>query len=97
MTTPAPRSHPHSHPRQALARSIGLSAFVYGYPLIESMRTCRMQTSGATLRAPIDTLFHIRQASTDNTGAAATTSPSASCSVSSTSRSSSDKASSTHS
>ena len=65
MTTPAPHSHPHSHPRQALARSIGLSAFVYGYPLIESMRTCRMQTSGATLRAPIDTLFHIRQASTD--------------------------------
>lgn len=54
-----------SHPRQALARTIGLSAFVYGYPLIESMRTCRMQTGGATLRAPIDTLHHIRQPSTD--------------------------------
>lgn len=53
------------HPRQALARAIGLSAFVFGYPLIESMRTCRLQTGGATLRAPVDALHHIRHPSTD--------------------------------
>lgn len=53
-------------PRQALARAVGLSAFVFGYPLIESMRTCRLQTTeGADLRAPIDALHHIRHASTD--------------------------------
>ncbi len=55
-------------PRQDLARAIGLSAFVYGYPLVESMRTCRLQTGGSAAspaRAPIDALYHITQASTD--------------------------------
>lgn len=52
------------HPRQALARAIGLSAFVFGYPLIETMRTCRLQTAGASLRAPVDRLHHIRHPST---------------------------------
>lgn len=33
-----------SQARRALARSIGLTAFVYGYPLTETYRTCRKQT-----------------------------------------------------
>lgn len=50
--------------RRALARSIGLAAFVYGHPLLESMRTCRLQTDvaaplpGAARRAPIDQPLH---------------------------------------
>lgn len=60
--------------RQAQARAIGLSAFVYGYPLVESMRTCRLQTStgapagaseGSDARAPIDALHHSPRPSTD--------------------------------
>jgi hypothetical protein len=60
--------------RQALARAIGQSAFVYGYPLVESMRTCRLQTSaepsaaggeGSDARVPIDTLHHSPRPSTD--------------------------------
>jgi hypothetical protein len=54
-----------ANPRQALARAIGLSAFVFGYPLIESMRTCRLQTDCESLRAPVDALHHIRHPSTD--------------------------------
>ncbi len=49
--------------RQALARSIGLAAFVYGYPLTETYRTCALQTApraerrigtsaGSDVRAP---------------------------------------------
>ena len=41
MTQPAPSL---SEARRALARSIGLAAFIYGYPLIELYRTCRLQT-----------------------------------------------------
>lgn len=54
--------------RQALARSIGLTAFVYGYPLVESMRTCRLQTggnAGTPARAGVDSLHHVTQPSTD--------------------------------
>lgn len=59
--------------RQAQARAIGLSAFVYGYPLVESLRTCRLQTSAATAgpdqgsdaRMPIDQLHHSPRPSTD--------------------------------
>ncbi|MGH6625667.1 MAG: DUF1254 domain-containing protein [Burkholderiaceae bacterium] len=54
--------------RQALARAVGMTAFVYGYPLVESMRTCRLQTSGSAgtpARAPVDALHHITQPSTD--------------------------------
>lgn len=66
---PAPpaSSTPHAG-RHALARSIGLAAFVYGYPLIESVRTCRLQTldaDGLSARAPIDVLHHIASPSTD--------------------------------
>ncbi|WP_137896251.1 DUF1254 domain-containing protein [Ramlibacter sp. 2FC] len=60
--------HPLAGARQSLARAIGLTAFVFGYPLIESMRTCRLQTGGsatAPLRAPVDALHHIRRPSTD--------------------------------
>lgn len=51
-------------PRQALARSVGLAAFVYGYPLLEMMRTCAVQTGAlpapgrAAAVAPIDQLLH---------------------------------------
>lgn len=54
--------------RQELARAIGLTAFIFGYPLIESMRTCRLQTGsveGTPLRAPIDALNSVRHPSTD--------------------------------
>jgi len=56
--------------RQALGRAIGLTAFVWGYPLVESLRTCRLQTSPASQteaswRSPIDTLQHVTRVSTD--------------------------------
>lgn len=60
--------HPLAAARQSLARAIGLTAFVFGYPLIESMRTCRLQTGGSAstpLRAPVDALHPIRRPSTD--------------------------------
>lgn len=43
-------------PRTALARSIGLQAFLYGYPLLEMVRTCRHQTrtdGGVPLHRPL--------------------------------------------
>lgn len=61
--------------QQALARAIGLSAFVYGYPLTETYRTCRLQTQPSTEprsavpgldgRAPLNTLHHAQRPSTD--------------------------------
>ena len=62
--------------RKALARSIGLAAFVYGYPLTETYRTCAMQTAprgerrtgashGSDVRAPVNTLHHAPRPSTD--------------------------------
>jgi len=51
-------------PRHALARSVGMAAFVYGYPLLESMRTCAVQTGArpapgrSAACAPIDQLLH---------------------------------------
>jgi hypothetical protein len=55
------------NPRFALGQSIGLSAFVWGYPLVESMRTCRLQTMDGdnrvvAWRADIDRLQHVRRA-----------------------------------
>jgi len=61
--------------RKALARSIGLAAFVYGYPLTETYRTCAMQTApqaerragashGSDVRAPLNTLHHAPRPST---------------------------------
>lgn len=59
---------------RALSRAIGLSAFVYGYPLVETYRTCRKQTdtsgerpsisSGSDARLPMNTLHHGRRPST---------------------------------
>lgn len=54
--------------RQSLARAIGLSAFVFGYPLVESMRTCRLQTGGSAgtlARAAVDALHQITRPATD--------------------------------
>jgi len=68
MTTPATGLTDFNTHRQAMARSIGLAAFVYGYPLTESMRTCRLQTEGsshAPARAPLNRLHHITAAATD--------------------------------
>lgn len=68
---PTPPSLPEV--RRALARSIGLAAFVYGYPLIETYRTCRLQTDagaaratglGLDMRGDFDTLHHSQRPST---------------------------------
>lgn len=61
--------------QRALARSIGMAAFVYGYPLTEIYRTCAMQTApraqrrpgasaGSDVRAPMNTLHHAPRPST---------------------------------
>ena len=56
-----------SDPRFALGQSIGLAAFIWGYPLVETIRTCRLQAiappdSGAPAKSPIDRLMHSRDA-----------------------------------
>lgn len=58
------------NPRHALGQSIGLAAFVWGYPLVETLRTCRLQTLNAdggkaAWHADIDRLHHVRRAATD--------------------------------
>lgn len=68
MNTSVPTPEALAASRQALARAIGVAAFTYGYPLVESMRTCRLQTGGGAatpVRAPIDALHHINHPSTD--------------------------------
>lgn len=50
-------------PRTALGRAIGLAAFVYGYPLLEMIRTCTMQTGAEGMASggsgvPIDRPLH---------------------------------------
>ena len=49
-------------PRIALGQSVGFAAFVWGYPLIESVRTCRLQTAGegAAWRSPVDQVHPAR-------------------------------------
>ncbi len=56
-------------PRFALGRSIGLAAFVWGYPLVETVRTCRLQTlskdgEAVSWRAPVDRLHQVQRPST---------------------------------
>lgn len=62
--------------RQAQARAVGLTAFVYGYPLLETYRTCRKQTdprdvgTGAGLNMDVrgmqcNRLHHGQRPSTD--------------------------------
>lgn len=61
---------PTTSTRHALGQAIGLTAFVWGYPLVESLRTCRLQTltgngEHASWRSEIDQLQHVRRVSTD--------------------------------
>lgn len=58
-------------PRFALGQSIGLAAFIWGYPLVETLRTCRLQILAGddervAWRAPIDCLQHVLRASTSD-------------------------------
>ncbi|MFO1192003.1 MAG: DUF1254 domain-containing protein [Rhodoferax sp.] len=52
--------------RQALGQSVGFAAFIWGYPLVETVRTCRLQAVDATgvWQSPIDRLHHARQVAT---------------------------------
>ena len=54
-------------PRFALGQSIGMAATVWGYPLVEMMRTCRLQTqvrnrSEAAWWGPVDRVQHVQRA-----------------------------------
>ena len=56
-------------PRFALGQSIGLAAFVWGYPLVETLRTCALQTGGhdaddVAWHLAIDRLHHVQRAAT---------------------------------
>jgi hypothetical protein len=56
-------------PRFALGQSVGLAAFVWGYPLVETFRTCRLQTlakdsDAVAWRADFDRVQHVQRAST---------------------------------
>lgn len=67
----APTGDTAQDPRFALGQSIGLAACVWGYPLVETMRTCRLQTAPeadgntSSWRSAIDRLQHARRAATD--------------------------------
>jgi hypothetical protein len=69
MTTDKPHLSGSRDPRFALGQSIGLAAFVWGYPLVETFRTCRLQvlaTAGERVawKASIDQLHHVQRPST---------------------------------
>ncbi len=69
VTAMAPEAAADRNPRYALGQSVGLAAFVWGYPLVETVRTCRLQTlardgDAVSWRARIDRLQHVRRAST---------------------------------
>ena len=56
-------------PRFALGQSIGLAAFVGGYPLVEMVRTCRLQTGddktqNVAWHGGIDQIQHVLRART---------------------------------
>lgn len=62
----APQPAGEREPRFALGQSVGLAAFVWAYPLVETMRTCRLQTAPRadetpTWAAAIDRLQHTRE------------------------------------
>lgn len=62
LATPAERNS-----RFALGQAVGLAATVWGYPLVEMMRTCRLQTQGrnsgeAAWWGPVDRLQHVQRA-----------------------------------
>ena len=54
-------------PRTALGQSVGFAAFTWGYPLVETLRTCRLQTAEdrAAWHAPVDRLCHTQRLSTE--------------------------------
>ena len=65
----APATATARDPRFALGQSVGLAAFVWGYPLVETFRTCRLQTLAGdsdtvAWRSDIDRLQHVQRAST---------------------------------
>lgn len=69
--TPAPDelTSLRSTPRFALGQSVGLAAFVWGYPLVETLRTCALQTGardgdGVAWGSEIDRLQHVQRAAT---------------------------------
>ena len=53
--------------RVTLGKAIGFAAFTWGYPLVEIIRTCHLQTqtSETSWSAPIDRLCHTRNVATD--------------------------------
>ncbi len=55
-----------SNPQTALGQSVGFAAFTWGYPLVETLRTCRLQTAeqGASWQASIDRLHHTPRVAT---------------------------------
>jgi hypothetical protein len=68
MTTSAPEA-PARDPREAFGQSVGFAAFVWGYPLVESVRTCRLQVadepgSEVAWHASIDRLQHVGRVAT---------------------------------
>lgn len=69
MKPPEQQNFSARDPRFALGQSIGLAAFVWGYPLVESVRTCRLQTlspeqAGVAWGADMDQLRHVQRPST---------------------------------
>lgn len=55
--------------RFAFGQAIGFAAAVWGYPLVETMRTCRLQTQAghggeAAWWGPVDRLHHVQRAAT---------------------------------
>jgi hypothetical protein len=68
MTTSVPAA-PVRDPREALGQSVGFAAFVWAYPLVESVRTCRLQVADepgaeAAWHASIDRLQHVGRVAT---------------------------------
>ena len=67
MTSLMPGAMRTVDPRFALGQSIGFAATVWGYPLVETMRTCRLQTQAsnsgeASWWGPVDRLNHVQRA-----------------------------------
>ena len=66
MTTPFPIPSARDS-RFAFGQAIGFAATVWGYPLVETMRTCRLQTHArngaeAAWWGPVDRLHHVQRA-----------------------------------
>lgn len=60
-------SNAQQHPITQLGQAVGFAAFVWGYPLIETLRTCRLMVGGAdgpqgSGQFPMETLRHKQEA-----------------------------------